>query len=229
MNHDHLFELLTAYRGDRAFNQYRDVHPGLDLPHGAAVRRRNLRCYLETFARARFALVGEAAGYAGCRFSGIPFTCEAQLVGPERLGWTDGQDLARSSTAETPWVERSDRIVWEGLGERADCVLWNGFPWHPFGEGNPEPVFVSEEAIVVGRPHTIGRNGNHLSMQLRAGEFIFRAVGFGMAKALDGLDGADEVSVAYVPVINSWRGADTVELELRDIVVDGRSVVFDEI
>jgi hypothetical protein len=137
MNHDHLFELLTAYRSDRAFNQYRDVHPGLDLPHGAAVRRRNLRCFLETFARARFVLVGEAAGYAGCRFSGIPFTCEAQLAGPERLGWTDGQDLARSSTAETPWVERSDRIVWEGLGERADCVLWNAFPWHPFGQGDP--------------------------------------------------------------------------------------------
>ena len=33
-----LFELLTAYHSDGAFNQYRDVHPELDLPNGAAVR-----------------------------------------------------------------------------------------------------------------------------------------------------------------------------------------------
>jgi hypothetical protein len=136
MDLESLFELLTAYRGDGAFNQYRDVHPQLDRLDGAAARCHNLRCYLETFADARFVLVGEAAGYAGCRFSGIPFTCEAQLVGLERLGWALGLDgqFARSSTAETLWVERSARIVWETLGKRMDCVLWNAFPWHPYGE-----------------------------------------------------------------------------------------------
>jgi len=80
MNFDRLFELLTAYHDPGSFNQYRDVHPELDLPRGAVVRRHNLRCYLEAFAGARFVLVGEAAGYAGCRFSGIPFTCEAQFA-----------------------------------------------------------------------------------------------------------------------------------------------------
>ncbi len=133
---ERLFELLMAYRGS-AFNQYRDVDLELDIPDGAAVRRRNLVHYLEAFADARFVLVGEAAGYAGCRFSGIPFTCEAQLVGAEPLGWAQGKDLARSSTQDALWVERSAKMVWEALGERADCVLWNAFPWHPFGEANP--------------------------------------------------------------------------------------------
>jgi hypothetical protein len=134
MNCDRLFELLLYYQNPRAFNQYRDVHPDLDLPRGAEIRRRNLRCYLETFANARYVLVGEAAGYAGCRFSGIPFTCEMQLVGPEPLEWTRSLDgnLGRSSTAESLWVERSARIVWGTLGQRTDCVLWNAFPWHPF-------------------------------------------------------------------------------------------------
>jgi hypothetical protein len=59
------------------------------------------------------------------------------LIGPERLTWTDGLDLARSSTAEGLWVERSDRIVWEALDGRSDCVLWNAFPWHPFGKNGP--------------------------------------------------------------------------------------------
>jgi len=137
MNYDRLFELLVVYCTTGTFNQYRDIHPELDRPDGAAVRCHNLRCYLEAFAGACFVLVGEAAGYAGCRFSGIPFTCEAQLVGPERLGWTLDKDLARSSTAETLWVERSARIVWEALGDRGDCVLWNAFPWHPFDEAAP--------------------------------------------------------------------------------------------
>lgn len=137
MDFDPLFRLLEEYQGSRAFNQYRDVHPALDRPYGDAVRRHNLQEYLESFADARFALVGEAAGYCGCRFSGIPFTCETQLVGHARLAWTFGKELARSSTSRVPWQERSASIVWEILGARTDCVLWNAFPWHPFGAAGP--------------------------------------------------------------------------------------------
>jgi hypothetical protein len=132
-----LFELLTDYRKPGVFNPYRETHPALERAGAAAIRRRNLRRYLGVFAQARFVLVGEAAGYAGCRFSGIPFTCEAQWVGPEALSWTRGLGLARSSAAAKPWVERSARIVWDVLSDRADCVLWNAFPWHPVG---PRPL-----------------------------------------------------------------------------------------
>ena len=137
MDPDPLFRLLEKYSGPRAFNQYRDVHPELDHPLGDAFRRRNLRHYLEAFAGAQFVLVGEAAGYCGCRFSGIPFTCETQLLGQSRLAWTAGRELARSSASKEPWQERSATIVWEALGSRADCVLWNAFPWHPFGPAGP--------------------------------------------------------------------------------------------
>jgi single-stranded-DNA-specific exonuclease len=100
----------------------------------------------------------------------------------------------------------------------------------PHGEGNPEPVFISDGVYVAGRPRAIGRDGSHLSMHLRAGDAVFRAVGFSMVKEdklLDRLEEIEHVSIAYVPVINSWRGADTVELELRDIAVDGVSLVHD--
>lgn len=141
MKYDQLFQMLTQYTGgDQAFNQYRDVHPELDRPEGAEARRENLQYYLESFDQrsgVRFVLVGEAAGYAGCRFSGIPFTGEAQLAGEGRLSWTVGKKLARSSTADSPWAERSAKMVWQTLGERRDCVLWNAFPWHPFGPAGP--------------------------------------------------------------------------------------------
>jgi hypothetical protein len=174
-----LLELLTAYRNPRVFNQYRDVDAELDRADGATVRCRNLGLYLAAFADARFVLIGEAAGYAGCRFSGIPFTCEAQLVGPERLSWTTGAEaeggtsLARSSTREALWVERSARIVWPALEarEHLDCVLWNALPWHPFGAGgalsNRPPGRDLDDGLEVlrvllglfpsARPYAIGR------------------------------------------------------------------------
>jgi hypothetical protein len=137
MDCDYLVDLLTSYEGDRTFNQYRQANPELDRANAAAARLQNLRSYLEAFAGARYILVGEAAGYAGCRFSGIPFTCEAQLVPPRQLGWTAEAEFALSSLAAKPWVERSATMVWETLGERRDCLLWNAFPWHPLGGSGP--------------------------------------------------------------------------------------------
>jgi hypothetical protein len=173
---DRLFDLLVAWAGHgHVANQYRDVHPDLDVPDGALVRRRNLRCYLEAFSGAQYILVGEAAGYAGCRFSGIPFTCESQLIGPGRLSWTREPDLAqklgRSSRAQTLWTERSATIVWDVLGERRDCLLWNAFPWHPIGARGPlsngqpgqdlpeglEALHCLLALLPAARPYAVGR------------------------------------------------------------------------
>ena len=136
-SYSRLFALLSAFCAEGVFNQYRDEHPELDRPQAAALRRRNLRAYLHTFEAARYVLIGEAAGYAGCRFSGIPFTSEAQLVGRGALDWAARAQLDRSSTGHRLWVERSARMVWEILGARTDCLLWNAFPWHPYGPRGP--------------------------------------------------------------------------------------------
>jgi hypothetical protein len=171
MNCDRLLELLTSYEGPRAFNQYRDVDPELDRAHATNIRLQNLRSYLETFAGAQFILVGEAAGYAGCRFSGIPFTCEAQLVPPRQLSWTSVAELATSSSSAKPWVERSATMVWETLGERMDCLLWNAFPWHPIGSSGPlsnrppgrdvrdglDPLEHLLALFPLARPYAVGR------------------------------------------------------------------------
>jgi hypothetical protein len=128
-----LCALLYDFRGHSAHNQYRDVASGLERENGAEIRLQNLRIYLEAFADASYILVGEAAGYAGCRFSGIPFTGEAQIVGPECLPWAQSRDLQQSSLGDL-WRERSGTMVWEALNGRMDCVLWNTFPWHPYGK-----------------------------------------------------------------------------------------------
>lgn len=85
----------------------------------------------------RLVLIGEAAGYQGCRISGIPFTSEALLI--------DGSIPAiaatpRLSTRARPWSEPSARVVWRTLYEQQlvdRTFLWNAFPLHPHEPGKP--------------------------------------------------------------------------------------------
>ena len=86
-------------------NPYADEHPELDLPGGAAVRRANLRHYLDERAGARLLLVGEAIGYRGGRFSGMAFTSERLLAswGPPYAAVVDARlGLGRAVVDDHP-------------------------------------------------------------------------------------------------------------------------------
>jgi uracil-DNA glycosylase len=89
---------------------------------GADVRRERLGAYLDSRRRARFVLVGEAAGYRGARVSGIPFTSERQLTG--------GDPAEASATI----VHR----VLSELGLEEDTLLWNLVPTHPHLPGRAD-------------------------------------------------------------------------------------------
>jgi hypothetical protein len=157
------------------FNQYADLDPELDQPDAAARRRQNLSRYLESFDGARYVLIGEAAGYAACRFSGVPFTDERQLIGPAPLAWAGaGQGFQRTSRSSRALLaEASATVVWAMLGSRRDVVLWNVVPWHPIGSRGalsnapPPPTaqragrellqFMLREVWSAARPIAVGR------------------------------------------------------------------------
>jgi hypothetical protein len=121
------------------FNQYARADPALDVADAADLRLANLRRYIEAFRGARYLLVGEAAGYAACRFSGVPFTDETQLVGRNPLAWGGQREgFRRCSRDERPLLrEASAAVVWGALGTRLDVALWNVVPWHPSGDRGP--------------------------------------------------------------------------------------------
>jgi hypothetical protein len=112
-----------------------------DAPRDA-IRRRNLELYLgEADAhRPRTLLVGEAPGYNGCHWSGIPFTSERQLVrGVPRHGlFGPGKGYAWTSGRPEGYTEPSGTILWGIIDELPRLPLvWNAFPLHPFKAGNP--------------------------------------------------------------------------------------------
>ena len=116
------------------FNPWGEVCPAHDLEQDAQrLRLGRLRAFLPE--EARLLLVGEAPGYQGCRYSGIPFTSERLLCAGDipRL-----PAIPRITNREAPWSEPSATVVWEtlrALGLAETTVLWNAFPFHPHAPG----------------------------------------------------------------------------------------------
>ena len=87
----------------------------------------------------------------------------------------------------------------------------------PFGQGNPRPLLCTTDVTLAGPPKPLGQTGHHLAMMLSQHGVTLRAVAFGGSEWLDDLvDLNGPMDVAFRPVINSFRGRQSVELHLVD-------------
>lgn len=156
--------LRLLYRGPRGaasgvVNPYREAVPALDGPAAARRRRDNLEAYLERVEVPRLVLLGEALGFRGGRFSGIAFTSERQLAGPDdrRLPWA-GSPFRATSRNPALWLEPSGSVVWDALGRQArGALVWNAFPWHPYGVKGPLSNRTPERRLVTANLHVLER------------------------------------------------------------------------
>jgi single-stranded-DNA-specific exonuclease len=87
----------------------------------------------------------------------------------------------------------------------------------PFGQGNSRPLLCTTGVALAGPLKPLGSSGHHLAMMLSQNGVTLRAVAFG------GSDWADELTavegpldVAFRPVINHFRGRQSVELHMVD-------------
>ena len=87
----------------------------------------------------------------------------------------------------------------------------------PHGEANPAPRLAASHLRVAGEPRLMGKTNAHLSFHVsqETGPAL-RAVAFGKADWYDALVRARSLSLAFRPVINEWRGNETVELHVDD-------------
>jgi len=112
---DMLIDRLADAQIGHTCNHYAD---GVD---GAGERRERLRSYLVARWAAPVVLVGEAAGYQGCRLSGIAFTSVHQLG---------------CGTTKEPSATIVHRVL-ANLDIEERVLLWNVVPTHPHREGVP--------------------------------------------------------------------------------------------
>jgi len=130
-----LLNALTNFTSPGVFNPWssRDESDCAGLGHDG--RKRRLLKHFD--CDPIMILIGEAPGYLGCRFSGVPFTSEKLILGGKIPRVTEPRRL---TTPELPFSERSATAVWSVLDELgiADrVVMWNAFAWHPHEAGNP--------------------------------------------------------------------------------------------
>lgn len=132
---DQFLALLQADTPAHVFNPWRMRDASTDLALDAAAQRlQRLRAHLATTARQ--VLIGEAAGYQGCKVSGMAFTSERLMLEGSIPRIT--APSARLTTRLRPWSEPSATTVWKtlhALGISNSTVLWNAYPWHPHKPG----------------------------------------------------------------------------------------------
>jgi hypothetical protein len=79
---DKFLQLLKASPAGAVFNPWWEVDEQNDIARTAPMtRRQQLRAYLQQrLGRAKIAIIGEALGYRGGHFTGIPMTSERMLL-----------------------------------------------------------------------------------------------------------------------------------------------------
>lgn len=141
--------LLKQSPPGAVFNPWWQVDRQNDIGRNAPViRRRHLRAYLhKRFGKVKLVVIGEALGYRGGHFSGIPMTSERILLGKKKDSGIEPEHVfsgikARrtSKCQQCPdgFSEPTATIVWGtllNLGLKPEqFVLWNAFPWHSFDQ-----------------------------------------------------------------------------------------------
>src|SRR6266436_3825874 len=162
MQLNHFLRLLKKSPPGAVFNPWWQVDEQNDIsPSAPAIRRKQLRAYLQQrLGKEKLVLIGEAVGYRGGHFSGIPLTSERLLLGrpPEvvaalcerrNLHGNGGrrpplqiissvapQRTSKPEKCPDGFSEPTATIVWGTLLRLGlkpqQFVLWNAFPWHSF-------------------------------------------------------------------------------------------------
>jgi uracil-DNA glycosylase len=147
-------KLAGTTLGKNAFNQY--YLTGERKTKAAnQVRRQNLSLYLNQMAefKPELLLVGEAAGYRGCRRTGVPFTSEPLLlngVEPAAFITVHSEGIAaglfgqhkgyrQAPDSSQTRGEATATMVWRELAWHwPPPLLWNAFPFHPYLPAYPD-------------------------------------------------------------------------------------------
>src|SRR6476620_2113660 len=137
---DSFVQRLKASPSGAVFNPWWEVDRENDTGRIAPIiRRQQLRAYVqERLGRAKLVVIGEALGYRGGHFSGIPMTSERILLRKQQniVAGIKPRRTSKPTICAYGFSEPTATIVWGALLKTGvlpdEFVLWNAFPWHSF-------------------------------------------------------------------------------------------------
>ena len=86
----------------------------------------------------------------------------------------------------------------------------------PFGMGNPEPLFLSENAGIANM-NIVGKDRQHLSFRFFSGSNYYKGIFFGGAEYANSLNIGDRVDVVYSVKESEFNGSKYIELIIKDL------------
>lgn len=110
---------------------------------------------------------------------------------------------------------KPEDVDWDLMGELKRM--------EPFGEGNPEPVFMMKNSVITDLK-AVGNGNGHLKMGLRAengGPKIFEAIGFGLKTKFPDLKTNDKIDIVFNLQEDEWNGNKKMQLNIIDLHVHG--------
>lgn len=87
--------------------------------------------------------------------------------------------------------------------------------FQPYGQGNPEPTFLSR-GVSVAETRLLGNDGQHLRLKLKDGAVTWPAIAFGMGERA--VEAGQRVDVVYSLASERW-GDDALELRIKDFAL----------
>ncbi|QDT34865.1 single-stranded-DNA-specific exonuclease RecJ [Thalassoglobus polymorphus] len=120
-----------------------------------------------------------------------------------------------SSDSAQPELDVDAEVTLHDLTHRAVKELdWLG----PYGAAHRRPIFSASNIELVEPPKKMGGGERHLSLRVRDGSKVLRAVAFGKGEWADEMQEAitGPFSICFTTNMNRFRGYETVELKLVD-------------
>ncbi len=127
--------------------------------------------------------------------------------------------IAGKITAEmlVPVVDIDARLDFSQITPKFFRILKQ---FQPFGPGNGNPVFMTENVYDAGNGRKVGAGGVHLKLDLIQESQPYHqiaAIAFNMAEYYDYIKSGNPLDVCYSIVENYYRGNSTIQLRVKDL------------
>ena len=117
----------------------------------------------------------------------------------------------------TPFTEIDARLEFSQITPKFFRLLKQ---FQPFGPGNTNPVFQTENVYDGGKGRKVGADGVHMKLDLIDEKQPFHqipAIAFNMSEYFDYIKAGNPFDICYSIVENYYRGNSTLQLRIKDI------------
>ena len=117
----------------------------------------------------------------------------------------------------TPFTEIDARLEFSQITPKFFRLLKQ---FQPFGPGNTNPVFQTENVYDGGKGRKVGADGVHMKLDLIDEKQPFHqipAIAFNMSEYFDYIKAGNPFDICYSIVENYYRGTSTMQLRIKDI------------